>query len=200
MSLRSFRFAAKYISRGARRFLKGERGVAAIEFAFIAPIMIAMLAGTVELSQGLTADRRVSQIASATADLVAREKVLTSTEVDGILQIVSSLVQPYDPINLKISLLSVVSTAASATDTSVCWIYSYNGGVEAAGVKKGSQYTVPTGILDKASSVIIANVTYDYRSPLFQDYIAGTLALQQKFYLKPRQSNEVTMDGVRCLS
>jgi hypothetical protein len=82
----------------------------------------------------------------------------------------------------------------------VCWIYSYNGGVEAAGVKKGSKYTVPTGILDKASSVIIANVTYDYRSPLFQDYIAGTLSLQQKFYLKPRQSNEVTMDGVRCLS
>ena len=47
-------------------------GMAAVEFAFIVPIMGVMFIGAVELSQAIIVDRRVTQIASSTADLVAR--------------------------------------------------------------------------------------------------------------------------------
>ena len=46
--------------------------MAAVEFAFIVPIMGVMFIGAVELSQAIIVDRRVTQIASSTADLVAR--------------------------------------------------------------------------------------------------------------------------------
>ena len=46
--------------------------MAAIEFALIVPIMAVMFIGAVELSQAITVDRRVTQVASSTADLVAR--------------------------------------------------------------------------------------------------------------------------------
>ena len=42
-----------------------------VEFAFIVPIMAVMFIGAVELSQAIIVDRRVTQIASSTADLVA---------------------------------------------------------------------------------------------------------------------------------
>ena len=38
----------------------------------IVPIMSAMFIGAVEVSQAITVDRRVTQVASSTADLVAR--------------------------------------------------------------------------------------------------------------------------------
>ncbi len=58
----------------ARRFGRKIDGIAAVEFALIVPIMLCMFIGTVELSQAITVDRRVTQVASTTADLVARQK------------------------------------------------------------------------------------------------------------------------------
>ena len=45
--------------RFARRFLGDRRGVSAIEFAFIAPVMILMYFGVAELTQGMMAERRM---------------------------------------------------------------------------------------------------------------------------------------------
>ena len=42
-------------------------GMAALEFAFIVPIMGVMFIGAVELSQAIIVDRRVTQIASSTS-------------------------------------------------------------------------------------------------------------------------------------
>jgi Flp pilus assembly protein TadG len=56
------------------RFAKDSSGAAAVEFAMLLPIMFMLFYGTIEFSQALTVDRRVTQIASATADLVARTR------------------------------------------------------------------------------------------------------------------------------
>ena len=58
--------------RLARRWTASDEGVAAVEFGLIVPIMAVMFIGAVELSQAITVDRRVTQVASSTADLVAR--------------------------------------------------------------------------------------------------------------------------------
>ena len=43
------------------RYRADSSGVAAIEFAFVVPIMFVMFVGAVELSQAVTVDRRVKQ-------------------------------------------------------------------------------------------------------------------------------------------
>ena len=53
------------------RFMGDRRGVSAVEFALIAPIMVAMYLGAAELTQVLTLDRKVTSAANAVADLVA---------------------------------------------------------------------------------------------------------------------------------
>src|SRR5918992_3050996 len=72
-------------------------GVAAVEFAMIAPIMFFLFVGSVEFSQAITVDRRVTQVASSTADLIAREKSTTTADLAGVMQIIDHLVRPYDP-------------------------------------------------------------------------------------------------------
>jgi len=47
-----------------RRWKADDAGLAALEFAFIAPMMGVMFIGAVELSQAIIVDRRVTQIAS----------------------------------------------------------------------------------------------------------------------------------------
>ena len=44
---------------------------------------------------------------------------------------------------------------------------------------------------DSSSSVIVAEVTYDF-FPKIGHFIMGTIALSEKFYLRPRKSDQVT--------
>ena len=60
------------IAAFARDLIGRTEGVAAVEFAIIVPIMAALFIGAVEMSQAVTANRRVTQVGSSTGDLVAR--------------------------------------------------------------------------------------------------------------------------------
>lgn len=180
--------------RGFRRDCKG---VAAIEFAMVAPIIFFLFLGTLEMSQAITVDRRVTQIASSTADLVARTRTITTSELDGIMDIIDETMKPYDPSLMKVTIFNVAANPTNVSDTKVCWVYQHNGGANTS-VTPNAVYTLPTGLVEAGDSVIIAEVKYDY-SPLISDYfISSTLALTEKFYLKPRLSTMVEKDGTIC--
>src|SRR5436189_136417 len=105
------------LARLARRYRSDTEGVAAIEFAMIVPIMAVMFIGAVELSQAITVDRRVTQIASSTADLVARwspasgaPNGIPQTEITDIMKVGGYIMSPYNVGPLKIVLRSVSSS------------------------------------------------------------------------------------------
>ena len=64
-----------------RRLGRNAEGVAAVEFGFIAPIMLLMLIGTIEISRAITIDRRFGLVTSMVADLVT-----TRTRLDGLVR------------------------------------------------------------------------------------------------------------------
>ncbi len=177
-------------------FSKDARGVAAIEFAMIVPLMLMLFVGAVEFSQAITVDRRVSQVASATADLVARSKTLTTTDMTGITQVVEQLVKPYDHTLLKMTVMNVAASPTDATDTKICWAYAHNGG--AGSYNKNDPYSLPTGVVEEGDSVIVTEVKYAYEPLIFNQFITSTKNLEEKFYLKPRLSSYVEYDGNDC--
>jgi len=63
--------------RLAVRLLKDRRGVAAIEFSFIAPILVVMFFGTVEFSAAIAIKRDVTNMARTMSDLTSQAAVVT---------------------------------------------------------------------------------------------------------------------------
>ncbi|MFM1813600.1 MAG: hypothetical protein RLZ98_295 [Pseudomonadota bacterium] len=188
---------AGWLVRLAQRLMGDKRGVAAIEFAMIVPIMFFLFVGSVEFSQALTVDRRVTQIASSTADLIARERTTTTAELDGIMQIINHLLQPYDTTRLRLTVLNVFSAIDDATNTRVCWSYNHNGGTNT--YANNAQYDLPDGILEAGNSVIVAEVRYNYQPLIFNYFIENAFVLEEIFYLKPRLSKSVEYNGNKCL-
>jgi Flp pilus assembly protein TadG len=102
----------------ARAWRADARGIAAVEFALIVPVMSVLMMGAIELSQALMVDRRVTQVASSTADLIARsEKSITEAEVRDIMRIGGFIMKPNDQGPLQITLRSIISSPANAAVT-----------------------------------------------------------------------------------
>ncbi len=147
----------KRAARGLRRALSDRRGVSAIEFALLAPALIFLYVASVELGNALTISRRTSAVASTAADLAAQVKTVSSADLADITSAASSILTPYSTTPLKIVLTSVVADDKNATK--VDWSCSYDGGAPRA---KSSVVTLPAGLTQANSSVIMAEVTYAF--------------------------------------
>ncbi|RYF92019.1 MAG: pilus assembly protein, partial [Caulobacteraceae bacterium] len=168
-----------------RRLARDKRGVSAVEFALIAPALIAFYFGLAELTQAMMAERRASHAASSIGDLVAQSTQISGGTVTDIFTIAKAIMSPFPTTPLKMRVTSIVADAS--VNPKVAW--SQADGMTAKGV--GANETVPTGLLTVAGdSVILSEVQYSYDSPV--DYfIPNAVVFNKKFYLRPRKSDTV---------
>ncbi len=101
-----------------KRFRHDRRGVAAVEFAILAPVLLTTYFGIAELTQALMADRRVSTVASSIGDLTAQASTVTPAQLTDIFNIGVTLMQPYSTAGQTLNMrLTSVSTGARASAT-----------------------------------------------------------------------------------
>lgn len=175
----------------ARTLHRDERGVSAIEFALILPVMITMYMGAVEFSHALTIDRRVTSVASAAADLVAQSEQVSSADLDDIFEASSTIMLPYSATPISIVLSSVV--ADKKNKTKIEWSCALNGNART----KGQKYTLPEGLTQPFTSVIMAEVSYKYTPPVGET-LTGGITMSETFYLRPRRSLTVEKTDAGC--
>jgi Flp pilus assembly protein TadG len=166
------------------QFARDRRGVSAVEFAFIAPVMIGLYLGCTEISDGVAADRKVSLTAGALANLAAQVTTISSADMTNILDASSAIIAPYSPGNLTmtVSCLKIDSTGVAK----VQWSATRNGTARGA----GSVYTfdgTATALAVPTSWLILSEVTYAY-TPIIGYTITGTLTLSDKMFMSPRIS------------
>lgn len=168
-------------------FSRDERGVAAVEFALLAPIMILLYFGLAEVTMGVMAERRASHAAAVMADLVAQEAQISGTEITDIFNIGDQIMQPFPAAPLQVRLTSVTANAQGAPK--VDWSRSQGGLTtpHAGDTVSG----MPAGLLAAGDSVIKADVTYTYTSPVAL-VVPQALTYTETFYLRPRRGSQVT--------
>jgi Flp pilus assembly protein TadG len=164
---------------------RDEHGVSAVEFALLLPLMVTLYLGGVEVSQGLTIDRKVTLVARTVADLAARTDKISSTEMTNILDASTAVLLPYSVSAAKVTV-SQVSIDANGKAT-IDWSKSKNGTERAT----GSVVTLPAALNIPNSSLIWGEVSYDYK-PVIGYVITGTLKLTDQIYMRPRVSEKVT--------
>jgi Flp pilus assembly protein TadG len=186
------------------RLGRDTRGVAAVEFAMIVPIMFFLLVGAVEFSQALTVDRRVTQAASSTADLIARapSQGMSVTQVDNELKIIEQLIEPYELTRLTVNIISVRANAVNGNPNAVTYVVDWSrdnrGGTPYA--RNASYNDIPAGLLVAGESVIVAEAKYNYTPLIFNYFIESAFDLDEKFYLKPRNASCVHLQPINCVT
>ncbi len=78
--------------RRAASCLSDRRGLAAVEFALIAPVMMIMFYGVVELSSAIDCNSRVARVSSTVADLVAQSPAVSTADTTNIFNAANAII------------------------------------------------------------------------------------------------------------
>ena len=161
------------------RLARDKRGVSAVEFALLAPVMIGLYFGCAEIATGVSTDRKVSLISAALANLTAQSTSLSVTDMSNVLDASSAIISPYDATKLKMTV-TCISINASKVAT-VKW------SVTRGGTANSGTVTIPSALAVANSYLILSQASYAY-TPTVGYTISGTLTLSDQMYMTPRIS------------
>ncbi len=162
-----------------RRFGVARKGSAALEFAIIAPMMIFLLFGSVDLLDMLNANKRVQNATASLADVVARDTEVSDDEVDGFWAALDVLMFPDNgaALNIRISSVTIQSTSTARV------VWSEGRGMSPRVVN--STVTLPAAMMTPGTSVIMAESSFDYSAPL--GFLAhGLTTMRHEAYRRSR--------------
>lgn len=174
-----------------RRFARAKKGSAALEFAIIAPMMIFLLFGSVDLLDVLSANKRVQNAASSIADVTARDTSVTLDEINGLWAALDVLMFPDEGTNVNMRVSSVSIT--NATTARVVW--SRGHGMTAR--TNNSSITLPSAMMTPGTSVIVTEATYSYSSPL-GFLLQGPVTLSHDAYRRSRLVDPIPCTWSGC--
>lgn len=181
-----------------RRFRRDRKGVAAVEFALIVPLLLAMYLGTMEVSNGVALNKRVARMASAVADLVAQQDSVTKTDLEEIMKIGEAILYPYTADKPVITV-----TAVKVDDTypqwgKVAWSrQKKKDGTYVAGAAAGSDINVPKRLQIDDTFVILVRAQVKYL-PIVT-WVTGKdgsgnpigINISEQYWLHPRLTDEI---------
>ncbi|WP_341286331.1 MULTISPECIES: TadE/TadG family type IV pilus assembly protein [unclassified Mesorhizobium] len=109
------------LCRKAAGLYADRRGLAAVEFALIAPLLLSMYFVTMEVSQGIEANKKIGRIGSMVADLVTQQTSVTKSALESIMQIGQSSIQPYNRSKPTIIVTAIEITDEDSPKVQVAW-------------------------------------------------------------------------------
>lgn len=186
---------------GAVRFCADRRGVAAIEFAFLAPVLLAMYFVTMEVSQGIETNKKVSRISSMVADLVTQQSNVSDTSLQAIMDIGASTLQPYNRSVPKITITEISISNETVPKATVVWSRQTDAGVYGIGAKAGDATTIPDSLKIPGTFLIRVESGLNYKPMITwaadSKQVMGlsaafdSISMSETYYLRARMSPSV---------
>jgi Flp pilus assembly protein TadG len=176
----------------ALRLVNDRRGVAAIEFAMIVPIMLVLFFGTVELSSGVAASRKVSLMARTLSDLTSRSATVSDSLLTNFFAAGGAIMTPYVPpiYNVTNGTITELWIDPSTGNARVQWSQG------SAPLAQKSLVSIPPDLIvkDAAGNVvpnqylIFSQVNYLYKPAVGYVMAPAGVTLSDVSYTRPRQT------------
>lgn len=177
-----------------RSFRRDCRGLAAVEFAFILPLMLVLFFAMVETTNGVAIDRKVTLTARTLSDIVSQAMSVTDLDIANSFLASSAILQPYSSGPVQ-AVISAVKIDADKNAT-VVWSKGWSEGAVVAGRTPGP-VVLPPAFLIENTYLIWGEVSYLYR-PSVPYLIKSGITLSDQSFSRPRQSDCVLYQQTKC--
>jgi len=185
------------IPKVLRHFTRDRRGVSAVEFAFVLPIMCTLYFGCAEITNGLSAAQKVTLTASTLANLAAANPPgqvtnYSTSDMTNILNASTAIIAPFSVSNMG-GTVSCLKIDAKGKATVAWSAATLNGTARAT----ASVVTIPPDLATPSTSLLLGEASYAY-TPTVAYTITGTINLSDKMFMRPRFTPAPQYNGTSC--
>lgn len=176
------------------RFRRDQRGVSAVEFALITPVILLMYFALAEFCQGFMAQKRMGRTAAAVADLITQNDAVSTADIADVFQVGRLMMRPFQTVSADggVLLKQRVTAVTRQANGRVEVDWSRGEGMSALG--SDAVIVLPDGLIDPGESLVMTEISYDYESPI-GELLPGVTHFAHTYYLRPRKA-----DQVRCMN
>lgn len=174
-----------------RRFSADESGMGAVEFALLMPLLIFVYLVSFELTIGLSVNKKVTNAASAVADLVTRQTNVDKTYLASMDDVAQAIFVPYGASGLSLKITGIkIDSSSKAT---VAWSWANDGTTPYAA---GNAITVPSSMLSADTFLVHSELTIPHELLMYLPNMSGSeiksIMLGKDFYYRQRVGTEIT--------
>jgi Flp pilus assembly protein TadG len=174
--------------RSPHRLLADRRGVAATEFAMIAPALIFLVMGVLEMSFRFRAAEEATRYVHQLADLIGREEDMTTEQLGKLYGAAIHMMKPLETTeNLDVDIASI---GFEGTESEPAYFWR-----RVAGTPVEFQLANAEGMGLQNESVIRVGVRYTYESVLSNLFGGSIMTIEREAFARPRIERVITMDG-----
>jgi len=176
------------------RFRKDDRGVAALEVAFIMPFLLFLYFGLVDLTAMISLNRKVTYAASVVADLVTQnDTTVNSSDIDDYFNAADLVMKPTPITNVRVEVYQYRDVSGTITNQ---WSRKSPDGNDCAAPDTSGMASLMTDGNDLVVAVVCT--TYQpYIATFLGEAVLGatSFSMNEQIALRPRQSSTLNCTG-----
>lgn len=153
----------------------------------MSPLLVMLFLGTVEVTQLIRVDTKLTLAAQAIQDMVAGQNVASATSLATVFSGAKLVMTPFSGSNLTAAIASVSFTSSGSTGT-VAW-QVVEGGATSMTTAQACALAAKMSLGN--DSVIVVSTTYAY-TPILSYLLSRSYALTQVAYGRPRNVASVS--------
>ena len=176
------------LRRPLRALWRDRSGIAVVEFAYLATFMVFLYLGSVQLSDAIFANRKVTTTVRAVTDLTTQYSMLTQDDLETILNASDKVLAPYSATRAQVRVSQIAIDAAG--DATISWSGAKGPGIEP--YDSGESVTIPEDFAIPNTYIILGEVKYEHR-PIISGFSVGTVNLSDQIFMLPRVSSRVNL-------
>ena len=175
-----------------RRLCRERSGASALEFAFLAPILIAIYISSFEITTGYSVSQKTLKAAGSIADIVTRQDTVNKAFLSEMIDTAEATIAPSPTPGLKLKITGV--TVDAAGNAKVLWSWDESGGKPYV---KGSSVSVPVDMRKPNSFLVRSELSVQHTMLLFFGAPSGlesssrTITLNREFFYRQRLGSDV---------
>ncbi|WP_421400362.1 TadE/TadG family type IV pilus assembly protein [Agrobacterium fabrum] len=169
------------------RFARDSRGVGAVEFAIVFPILLALYLTSFELTIGYNTYKRASSAAATINDLISKTGSVDKTYLTGMQDVAAAVFAPYSTKGLKLKISGIKIDAQK--QAKITWSWDEK---NLRPYAVGSVVTVPTRLLVQDSFLIHVELSVPHELLMFMPDVASSgtksITIGRDYFFKQRDA------------
>lgn len=167
---------------------RDNRGVAAIEFALLLPVLVMLLIGSIEVTMKIWSTQKAEKLSVTLADVVAQSQSVTMSDLTKLTGSVDRIMDPFPFGTNGVVIISSVYRAQDTTEVKVNWQFKTSGSLSVVSKigEEGDDADMPEDLaLNERENVIVAEVFYKYE-PIAPGLMFDDVVVYRRAFFKPR--------------